>query len=191
MKTVGYSETLFDIEDAIIHDAHTGFREDYLIIHSLLRKYKPKSLLEVGTNVGSGLNVIGNAIPEAKLYSLDLDYATMMQNSKQYPIGPNGEDRCGSAAKVPYTQLRGDSVQFDYSQNVCEAYFIDGEHDYEHPYIETIKIADQCPRLIIWHDADIDCVFNAIKNAMSIPINEKQYEVFRVNGTRIAYAVWK
>lgn len=186
-------DVYYDISDAIIHDAYIGFKEDYLCLHSLIRKYRPNSFYEIGSNIGSGVNVIANAIykynPQAKIYSLDLPYETMRENSKQYPIGENGEDRVGSAARFPYTQLRGDSLTFDFSQYPCEGYFVDGEHDYEHPYTEITKVLLLKPKIVIAHDSDIPDVWRAINDA--IFENGFPYELYRVTDTRIAYALRK
>lgn len=177
-------------EGAYIHDVYPGFKEDYLILHCLLRIHQPKSVFEVGSNVGSGLLVMRAALPDAKLFSLDLDYETMMHNSKQYPIGDNGEDRVGSAARhIKYTQLRGDSLKFDYYKYPCEAYYIDGEHDFEHPYSEGCAILDLNPKLVVFHDADMDPVAEAI--AALEKKFARRYDFFRVTDTRIAFAVKK
>ena len=180
------------LKNTLDHNAHTGFLEDYRVLSCLLKIYNPKSIFECGTNIGSGINVIKTALPEIEVFSLDLDYETMKLNSKQYPIGPNGEDRVGSATMFPYTQLRGDSLTFDYSKYPCEAYFIDGEHDYEHPYHETIEIAKLQPNIIIWHDSDIPEVWDAINDGLKEVEYwrpEIQYKLYRVEDTRIAYAL--
>lgn len=191
---IAYTDTLHDISDAIIHDVYTGFKEDYLVIHSLIRKYRPHSIFEIGTNVAGGLNVICNAIykyePEAKVYSLDLPYETMRQNSKQYPIGTNGEDRVGSAARFPYIQLRGDSMTFDFSRYKCEGFFIDGEHDFDHPFKESMAAQSVNAKIIIFHDADIKEVGSAIHNSINV-YGGMKYNLYRVTDTRIAYAVKK
>ncbi|MFI5404915.1 MAG: hypothetical protein ACHQ1D_00230 [Nitrososphaerales archaeon] len=188
MKQIKYEEVVTPelLKGNLDHDAHTGFLEDYRALHCLLRKYKPKSIFEIGTNVGSGINVMATALPDAKIFSLDLDYETMRLNSKQYPLEGNGEDRVGSAAKFPYTQLRGDSMKFNYSKYPCEAYFIDGEHDYAHPRHETVEVLKLNPMLIIWHDADMSDVYNAIEDSFEWNNN---YELYRVEDTRIAYAI--
>lgn len=177
------------IKNTLDHDVHTGFLEDYRVISALLKIYKPKSLFEVGTNVGGGINVMKTALPELEIFSLDLDYETMKLNSKQYPIGANGEDRVGSNASVPFTQLRGDSLKFDYGQHKCEAYYIDGEHDTLHAEHESLQAFAQAPKLIIWHDSDMPEVMTGIETAYSK--NNKHYAIYRVTDTRIAYAVRK
>jgi predicted O-methyltransferase YrrM len=184
-----YEDVLFDIEGAWIHDEYIGFKQDYLILHSLLRRYKPKSILEIGTNIGSGINVMATALPEAKIYSLDLPFDIMQENTKQYPVGSEGEDRVGSAAKFPYTQLRGDSLNFDYSQYQFDAAFIDGEHDFEHPFTETLELLDQVynPFLVIYHDFNMPKVERGVLAAFRYSTRSHLYDLYRVEGTRIAY----
>ena len=177
------------LEGTLDHDVHPGFKEDYRILSCLLKIYKPATICEIGTNVGGGINVMAAALPTAKIYSLDLDYATMMHNSKQYPIGPNGEDRVGSAAKVPYTQLRGDSLTFDYSKYPCEAAYVDGEHTKKHAQHEISELIKVGTKLIIAHDCDMSEVWEGFQNA--IKETSVSYELFRVSDTRIGYAVRK
>lgn len=185
------TDILHDIEDAIIHDAHTGFKIDYLCVHSLIRRHRPNSFLEIGSNIGAGLNVICNAIYkynfESKIYSLDLPYETMRQNSKQYPIGEHGEDRVGSAARFPFIQLRGDSLTFDFSKYQVEGFYCDGEHDEIHAGMETAKMLAQNPKIIIYHDSDIDGVWKGITKHLP----NDNYDLYRVTDTRIAYALRK
>jgi hypothetical protein len=169
------------------HDVYEGFLFDYRVLHCLLRKYNPKTVFEIGCNIGSGVNVIAAAVPDAKIYSLDLPYNEMMQDSKQYPIGENGEDRVGSAATVPFTLLRGDSLTFDYSPYQIDAAFIDGEHDTEHAYTEALKMLAKNIELIIFHDADMSPVITGIIMAYMFVRPERDYYLFRVMGTRIAY----
>jgi hypothetical protein len=193
MKTLKFEE-IYDqklASDAIIHDGYIGFREDYLALHCLLRKYKPKSLLEIGTHRGVGVNIICNAIPKSNVYSLDLPYEKK-NYSEQYPYTTideqkveDGVDLIGCLATCKYTQLRGDSMTFDFSQYPCEAYWIDAEHDYDHPFHETTEVLKNDPKMIIWHDSDMEPVWKAINDAMT----NQPYELYRVVDTRISYAL--
>lgn len=171
------------------NNAHPGFLEDYRCITALLRTYKPSTVFEIGTNTGNGVNTIAKALPNAKIYSLDLDYESMMENPKEFPIGPGGVDRVGSNARVPYTQLRCDSLTFDYNQVPCDTYFIDGCHDTEHACHETYQALNQRPQLIIWHDANMQEVEDGILAAFVANDESKDYSLYRVEGTRIAYCV--
>lgn len=193
MKEVTYESTLYDTDDAILNEEFTGFKEDYLILHSLIRKYKPKTFFEIGTNMGTGTQIISNAIIwdnnrkedlHFEFYSLDLP-TELAHISLQHPISEGKGDKVGSFCKFPYTQLRGDSMTFDFSKYPCEGYFIDGEHNYIHVNKETYE-ACKFGNLIIWHDADIAEVWQAIE--FTVP---EDFELFRVKGTRIAYALRK
>jgi predicted O-methyltransferase YrrM len=174
-------------KDAILNEEFHGFKEDYLVLHCLLRKFKPKSVFEIGCNMGTGTNIICNALPDAKVYSLDLP-TELAHISLQHPISEGKGDRVGSKCTRPFTLLRGDSLIFDYSKYPCEAYFIDGEHDFEHPFFETTEILKLKPKLIIWHDSDIPEVAEAISLSF---VEIKGYKFYRVIDTRMAYAVRK
>lgn len=187
-------EDIYDVslaKDAIINDGYFGFKEDYLVLHCLLRKYNPNSILEIGTHRGIGVNIICNAIPKSSVYSLDLPY-DKKNYSEQYPSTTINEEKVeeerdliGYLAKYPYTQLRGDSLSFDFSKYPCEAYWIDAEHDYIHPFHETTEVLKNHPLLIIWHDSDMEPVYKAIVDSME----GKPYTLYRVEDTRITYAI--
>ena len=169
---------------AILH-THEPFVKDYLTLHILLKIHKPKSVLEIGTHIGEGTNIICNALPEAKVFTLDLPIS-QFEKSAQHPLFKSMN--VGEMCKKSYAQLWGDSMEFDYSKFLCEAWFIDGEHDYAHPFHETLQAIKQKAKLIIWHDADITKVGNAINDAFA---NNDDYYIYSVTGTRIAYALRK
>lgn len=185
------NEVYFDIEDAIRNRAFTGFEEDYLVLHSLLRKYRPKDVFEIGTNIGEGTNIICNAVYkyhfEAKIYSLDLP-TELAHISLQHPISEGKGDRVGSACTFPYIQLRGDSMTFDFSQYPCEGYYCDGEHSGKNVYHETIQMLNQKPKLIAFHDTDIPEVMQGIVDALKL---YEGFQLYRVADTRISYILRK
>jgi hypothetical protein len=184
-----YSEIIIPelAEGAIYNDEYVGFREDYLVIHCLIKKYKPKSFFEIGTNCGTGTNIICNAGGhEMSVYSMDLPLS-MAHKSLQSPESEGkGHGRIGANCSLPFTQIFCDSMEYDFSKIKCEGYFVDGEHDYQHPFRETKEILKNKPKLIIWHDSDMTTVFNAIQD--NFEWNEG-YSLFRVVDTRIAYAL--
>ncbi len=181
------------LKGAIENNEYPGFLEDYHILHCLLKIYQPKTFLEIGTNRGRGTSIIKNALGEdSTVYSLDLP-TELAHISLQHPINEGHGDKVGELCKLPYTQLRGDSMKFDFSQYPCDGFFVDGEHDFDHPFRETTEILKGCPRLIVWHDSDIKEVWEAIYTALAnlksnAPVN-KYYTLYRVTDTRIAYAV--
>jgi predicted O-methyltransferase YrrM len=152
------------------------FTDDFLTLHSLLRRAEPASVFEIGTCTGEGTQIIKNAVGESVVYSLELP-----QGQSSYDISKIGE-----ACSLPYVQLLGDSSTFPYSEyHPIEAWFIDGAHDYEHVFYETKQALLSHPTLIVWHDADIQEVFEGIKDGL----DESEYTLFRVDHTRIAFAI--
>lgn len=173
------------VKDAVINSGFKGFREDYLAIHLLIRKYKPATFFEIGTCDGSGAKVIKNALgKDAVLFSLDLPTE---QIHKSLRVGEC--DRVGKNCDLPFTQLRGDSMTFEFSQYPCEGYYIDGEHSEENVLRESIEILRLRPRLTIWHDSDIPEVMSGIQKAIRNEDNFRNFEMFRIVDTRITYAI--
>ena len=62
---------------------------------------------------------------------------------------------------------------------------MDTDHTYQNVFIETRKITLARPKIIIYHDTDVEEVYAAIVDAMK----NQPYELFRVIDTRIAYAL--
>jgi hypothetical protein len=174
-------------EGAIINERHPGFKDDYLILHCLLRKHKIKSCFEIGTHAGWGTQIIKNALGEdSKVYSLDLPDEES-DKSEQHPRrNPNGDT--GSKCTLPYTQLFGDSRTFDYSKYPVDAFYCDAEHSYECVFRETTAMIKMKPKLIVYHDADSMNVYNAAIDSFG---DNEEYELFRVADTRILYALKK
>lgn len=173
---------------AIYNLEFEGFREDYLVLHCLLKKYYPKRFLEIGCNMGMGTKIIKNAIYDSEVFSLDLP-TEQAHKSLQHPISEGKGDKVGSLCNLPFTLLRGDSMTFDYSTLYpIEGWFIDGEHDFDHPNHEAKEAIKSVANIIVFHDANIDCVYNAIIAAFN---EVEYYTLYRVVGTRIAYALLK
>ncbi len=155
------------------------FVDDFLILHSLLKMTSPLSVFEIGTCTGEGTLIIKNAIGKGILYSVEL------------PIGESTYDlkKIGEMCYLPYVQIIGNSLSIDYSKYYpIEAWFIDGAHEYSFVLHETQQAMRSNPKIIIWHDADIPAVFAAIKDGLE---QEENYALFRVNDSRIAFAVPK
>ena len=184
MKNIAYEDIISGciISDAI-HHTHEPFVKDYLTLHSLLRIHECESVFEIGTHTGEGTNIICNAVPKSNVYSLDLP-SQHSGKTLQHPKHKNM--KVGENCKFTYLQILADSMIYDYSEYPCEAWFIDGEHDYKHPRHETGEAIKSKAKLIIWHDADIQEVYNAINDSFEW---NKDYELYRVTGTAIAYAV--
>lgn len=164
--------------NAIVRDER-GFENDFLIIDTLIRRYEPKNLFEIGTCEGKGTKIIKNAMQSRPVLSLDLPPG---EGPYQIPLA-----MIGAKCNLPYTQLFGDSMNYDYTQHFpIDCWFIDGWHDYVHVYYETIQALLSEPILILWHDTDIPEVFDGVIDALE---TDGRYELYRVVDTRMSYAI--
>lgn len=153
------------------------FIDDFLTLHSLLRIINPASLFEIGTCTGEGTLIIKNAIGNGTVYSLELP-----PGQSSYDLPSPGE-----MCYLPFTQIFGNSMTFDYKNYYpIQSWFIDGAHEYSYVLYETHQALSSSPKIIIWHDADIPEVFQAIKDGLE---QDPTYLLFRVIDTRIAFAV--
>ena len=179
---------------AIIREDFPGFKEDYLVIHSLIRKYDPSRLMEIGTSSGSGTNVICKAMGLRRIlptstktvFSIDVPPGTdptILYPEKEdgHPVNP------GANCKYRFTQIFGDSMNFDFTPYYpLDAWFIDGKHDYRYAKNDTLMALKSKPNLIIWHDLQINEVDKAVREVMA---KHPEYRVRRAGTTRVGYAV--
>lgn len=186
MQDISYEDVVkIPLSDgAILRNDFPGFREDYLVLHCLIRKILPKTFIEIGTSTGSGTNVICNAIGQGSVFSIDVPPGT--DPSIIYPNHEDGHPgQAGATCRFPYVQLFGFSEQFDYSPYYpIEGWFIDAKHDYPHCSLDTLNALKASPRLIVWHDMQMEGVDEAVRTVMG---SRSDYDVRRVLGTRIAY----
>ncbi len=202
---IGYQELSSDqiITPALIKGAYLrhdfpGFKEDFSVIHCLIRKYKPANILEVGTSHGYGTRVLCVAFGVRPFFSLSspvysIDVPPGTDANIIYPDHEDGHPKLtGRYCKFIYRyhQLFGDSRVFDYSPYYpLESWFIDGKHNYEFCSADTLQALKAKPKLIIWHDMQIEEVARAVLDSMD---REKDnYNLYRVTDTRIGFALRK
>ena len=171
-----------------------GFREDYLVLHCLIRAHRPERFFEIGTSTGLGTKVICRAISRRRIwpdtrdrvFSLDVPPGT--DPAILYPDAEDGHPaKAGKQNPYPYTQIFGDSSSFDPAPYLpLDGWFIDGKHDYEYARSDTLLALKANPALIVWHDFQISGVEEGAAEAMA---ERPEYEVRRVEDTRIAFAV--
>jgi hypothetical protein len=202
LKEIAFEDIVTDRlkKGAFLRDDFPGFREDYLVVHCLIRRYQPNTFFEIGTSSGNGTNVICKAMnikrfrffgtENKKVYSIDIPPST--DSSIIYPDAEDGHpSKAGKLCKYPYKQLYGFSTEFDYTTFYpIEGWFIDDKHSYEYVTKDTEMALESEPKLIIWHDVQIDEVREAIVDVMT---KQSDYHLFRagearVYQTRIAFA---
>ncbi len=135
------------------------------VINLLVAKRAPRVLFEIGTFDGrASLNMVANAAPDAKLFTLDLPAAqvdatvfALDEADRQYARKPaSGARFAGTPQAKQIVQLLGDSAQFDFSpyHGQAELIFIDGSHAYAYVKSDTARALDIAAdsAVIIWHD---------------------------------------
>lgn len=163
--------------NAIIRQ-EAGFEKDFLVLHCLIKKAAPHVIFEVGTCEGYGTLIMANASPLSSIISLDLP-----PHTAPFFLRP---ESIGRKCHKPYQQVFGDSMHYNYENHFpVDAWFLDGAHDYEHVQHETIKAIASGAKLIIYHDTDIDEVFQAIVDTLK----GTDYNIYRVTDTRVSYAI--
>jgi len=175
-----------NLQTAIYRDDFPGFKEDYMAIHLIIKKFKPQTLMEIGTNSGYGTNIICNAMEGRKVFSIDLpaDYQMEKIYSKVNPEDGRPSN-VGIMCKFPFTQLWGNSKEFDFSKFYpIDAWFIDGKHNYEYASADTKNAMLSKPSVIIWHDINI----NEVQQGVIESLNHTEYSLYYVENTRVAFA---
>lgn len=190
---IPYSEVVNDelLQGNIDNDEYEGFLEDYRTLHCLMRLYKPKRVCESGTNLGKGTKIIKNALGEdSVVYTLDLP-TELAHISLQHPINEGKGDAVGSLCDLPFIQLRGDARTFDFSSLDCDGFWIDSEHTTETVLCEVTSLLKGNPKLVAFHDSNMPEVYDGIIEGFSNSKNGKNYQLYRVDGTRVLFAVRK
>lgn len=195
MKNVDYESVVADpySRGAYLRSDFPGFREDYLVLHCLIRKHDPQTFMEIGTSSGLGTLVICKAMGisrlsmnKRKVYSIDVLPGT--DPTILYPGGEDGHPaRAGERCAYPYAQLFGDSYTLDFLPYYpLEGWFIDGKHSYDYVVHDTQSALEASPILIVWHDMQIEQVERAVVDVMSEYL--QSYSLCRAVSTRMAFA---
>lgn len=138
-------DTVLEVHDPLAAPGSVSLLE-LSVIGGLIRRLRPKRLLEIGTLDGrTTLNMAANAPPDARIYTLDL------------PGLSSGSYFAGTPEAAKITQLRGDSATFDWSpfDGTVDFVFIDADHTY--PFVisdsrRTVKLLREGRGTIVWHD---------------------------------------
>lgn len=185
MNKIKYNEIVKNKENLLKNTEFIGFDDDYFVIQSLLMDWSPKNVFEIGTCTGNGSRIIRHILPSSNIYTLDINV-------------------CGELCPNDVRKLVGDSMSFDYKiYHPIDCWFIDGNHTYENVKHETLEALKSNPGYIIYHDADIEEVYQGIIDAFVESDKTDSYNLFQVieptyiyssskkNITRVAYAIKK
>lgn len=133
--------------------------DEKILIGLIGMLHKPKTVFEIGTfDGGTTLHLGKSTEDDCRIYTLDLPPADF--DRTQEPGGMSG-DRVGhkfwnTPEHTKITQLRGNSVTFDYSpyENQMDLVFVDAAHDYIHGYPDSMNALRlvKSGGIVLWHD---------------------------------------
>lgn len=158
-------------------DLGAGNYWELVALSSLVKRFSPKTIFEIGTGHGrSTLQIANNTSTEAVIHTLDI--------SDQHPVGMIFIDK-SQAQKVK--RICSDSTTYDYSpfHKKVDFVLVDGAHDYKTVVADSEKAFDMvAPNgQILWDDFSPGWpgVVKALKELRG------QKDLFRIPGTSYVY----
>lgn len=127
---------------------------DYAFLRTLVKCFRFKNYLEIGTYIGESVNVLSDLCE--KCYSItahpDAPYSAK-NGCIRYNI-PDYSERLAYADNIIH--FYENSQMFDYNkiEDEIDLYFIDGDHSYEGVKIDTEKVfaSRKKDSIVVWHD---------------------------------------
>lgn len=142
---------------------------ELLILCALVKKYAPKTLFEFGTFDGrTTLHLALNAPQDARIFTLDLPDDRVVEARKN----PDGDVKFAGKVVVGcryknmsqaerITELKGDSLSFDFSPyaHSVDFVFIDGAHSFPYVVSDTNHALAMLASggMLLWHDCRSSC----------------------------------
>ena len=162
------------------------------VINSLVKKYQPNNILEIGTFDGrSALNMALNINGEGHVYTLDLPKAdkantrfSLLNDEQQYIEKDESGSRINNSSSAKkIIQLSGDSASYNFNELPSTSFiFIDGSHAYDYVMSDSLKCIEKIENggIIIWHDygswIDVTNALNYLYNNNPVFKNMRQIE---------------
>jgi predicted O-methyltransferase YrrM len=162
VRAFAVDETLVFEGDSWV-DGCTAPHERFLLAQ-LVRFFKPKTLLEVGTYRGATTRLLLDNLPgQATLYTIDLppryDLAAVREATNEHLIRNRevGAEYRGHAKAHSVIQILGNTFDSSTWQQVPEGIefaFIDASHSYEAVRNDTEMVRSKCAAgaIVVWHD---------------------------------------
>ena len=146
---------------------------ELVVLASIARKYKPRTIFEIGTFDGrTTINLAANS-PDATVHTLDLPpgHHTRLEvkpgDDKYINKPASGARFRGTDCESRIVQHYGDSATFDFSpfEGQVDMVFVDGAHSYEYVKSDSqraLRLLRGGRGVILWHDYGTGEVTEAI-----------------------------
>ena len=160
---------------------------DVCVILHLIRRYRPKAFLEIGTHRGHTTKILAEKFPEMQIVTVDpgnqIQEADRARNQvAEYP----SQSEIGECARTyPNVRILKQRIEeIDWSSMRFDMVFVDGDHRYSAVLRDTAIAFGvlRNPGIIVWHD------YNNVRDVNlaldSISVNP---EITSIPDTWIAY----
>ncbi len=162
-ETLGLDEKEITIGNYRYEDGNTSLYE-LCIINSLIVKFKPANVFEIGTFDGrTALNMALNSTATGKVFTLDLpkellptvSFEVLEEEVEYINKNSSGNRLKNSHLNNKVVQLLGDSASFDFDElPQIDFIFIDGSHAFDYVISDSLKSINKIVNngIIVWHD---------------------------------------
>ena len=116
-----------------------------------------RTIVEIGTSLGVGTDLMAEHAPEADIITINVPPDEADQAGRQITDAPSlDEIGCYYRAngRTNITQLLVNTLHWNPDMPRIDIAYIDGCHDVEYVYQDTVKVLSRCQpgSLIVWHD---------------------------------------
>jgi predicted O-methyltransferase YrrM len=132
---------------------------EQIVLQALIETRQVKTVFEIGTFNGGTTRLLAEAVPEdGVVWTLDLPQAAFdaTQSPREFSGSEIGVAYRDSPAADRIVQLYNDSRSFDFTpySSSADLVLVDGGHDYDHGYADTLAALSmlRADGLVLWDD---------------------------------------
>ena len=159
---------------------------DVCVLLTLIKKFKVRKLLEIGTNQGHTTKIITDKFPNLEITTVDPgDKVSLSERLSSQKKEYMSQEKIGCMVNgyKNVEVIKEDFLEIQFNKKF-DFIFIDGNHSYNHVVEDTKKALTLIEKngIITWHDCNhVDDVTKAL--------NQFDFEIITVNNTWVAYAI--
>ena len=152
------SLTQYDVLKYYVNKMYTPAIDVVALLH-LISTYKPRTLLEIGTNQGQTTQIIADNFPDLQIITCDPGDQIADGQRNEHQSGehlPQSEIGARVAGYKNVQIIKKAFTDIDWTGQTFDFIFIDGDHSYEAVLQDTRLAATLVnhPGVLAWHDVD-------------------------------------
>jgi predicted O-methyltransferase YrrM len=147
----------------VMHDINERRIRDAEVIATIVQNTKPSVCLDIGTAEGHSAALMSVNAPKSQVYTINIPPEEITSGEGGvYTTFAMERERIGSYYKSRklsnITQIISNTAKWEPNIGVIDVAFVDGSHDKEFVYNDTVKILDNAKpgSFILWHDFSLE-----------------------------------